>query len=282
MLRSRFRTGLCAALLVVGAGSVLAQGTAAQPAAPSKAAPAESLPDAKEIIARSVEATGGRAAFEKIKTTVTTGWFEVPAQAMKGALKVEQAADKMRVTIDLPGIGQMNMGTDGKTAWASDPMQGPRVLTGPEADAFNRQAARNTDLRLDEFYSSVKTVGVEDVDGKPAYKIELTPKSGKPEHRFYDKESGLLVRTDVTQSTPMGEVKSTTTVSEYRPFGDIKVATLSSTKVMGFEQRITADKVEHNVEIADDRFAPPADVKKLLEQPKDGAAPDPKAPESPK
>ena len=49
-----------------------------------------------------------------------------------------------------------------------------------------RSSARQTfykELRWKELYAKVECVGIEDVEGKPAYKVVLTPKSGKPSTR---------------------------------------------------------------------------------------------------
>src|SRR4029450_2982176 len=90
---------------------------AAQAKAPS-AAPKEkgevALPPAKEIIAKYVKALGGRDAILKYTSTHVKGNFDVPAQGIKGSLEVFAAKpDKLKVKIDLPGVGIALYGHDG-------------------------------------------------------------------------------------------------------------------------------------------------------------------------
>ena len=52
----------------------------------------KALPKADTILTQYVEATGGKAAYEKIKSRVATGTIEVPAANIKGKIEVSQAA----------------------------------------------------------------------------------------------------------------------------------------------------------------------------------------------
>ncbi|MDQ3995697.1 MAG: hypothetical protein M3303_01625, partial [Gemmatimonadota bacterium] len=92
-----------------------------------------SLPTGRAIIDRYVEAIGGRDAVLRHQSIRSVGTFEMPAAGVKGDLTVVQMApNKMAMTIDLPGVGQMVSGYDGTVGWSINPMQGPRVLEGKE------------------------------------------------------------------------------------------------------------------------------------------------------
>ena len=61
------------------------------------------------------------------------------------------------------------------------PLIGDRLLDGDEKDEFIKEAEIfNDEIRWKEVYDKAECTGIEDVDGKPAYKLVLTPKSGKP------------------------------------------------------------------------------------------------------
>ena len=46
---------------------------------------------------------------------------------------VQVAPNKMQMMTTIPGVGAIQVGFDGTTGWSVDPMQGPRVLAGKEA-----------------------------------------------------------------------------------------------------------------------------------------------------
>src|SRR6266853_5432252 len=156
----------------------------------------EALPKADTILDRLVEVTGGKAAYEKHRTEVMHGTFELPAQGIKGTMTVFHAApDKVRSIIDLEGIGKLESGSDGVVAWDNSALQGPRVKDGAEkADSF-RDATFNSALYWRKLYVKAETTGVETVDTHECYKVVLTPQEGKPVTEFYDKKSGLSIQT---------------------------------------------------------------------------------------
>ena len=66
---------------------------------------ADDLPKAETILDKSVEATGGKAAFEKTHNMVITGSMELAAAGIKGSMVITKAEpDKSLVEIDLAGI----------------------------------------------------------------------------------------------------------------------------------------------------------------------------------
>jgi hypothetical protein len=167
-MRPLFVPALCALFAAIG-----------QPAARAQSKP--DLPTAETVLNQYVEATGGKAAYEKLKTRVATGTIEIPAANVKGTFKLTQAPpNKMLLISDLGPLGELNNGTDGKDAWEVSTVQGERTLLGEEKEKILREAHFYKELLWKELYAKAECVGIEDVDGKPAYKIVLTPKSGKP------------------------------------------------------------------------------------------------------
>jgi hypothetical protein len=118
---------------------------------------------------------------------------------------------------------------------------------------------------------------MEDVDGKPAYVVELTPKSGgAPRVSYYDKESGRLLKFSATATTPMGEVRAESRVEDYRPEGGILVPHKVTLSAMGMEQVLTFDTFSAEP-VPAATYAMPAEVKALLQgaPPPDTVAPPP-------
>jgi hypothetical protein len=214
-----------------------------------------------------VEVTGGRAAYEKAKHRTLRGTFELKGMGMKGSLLLQQSApDKMRTQIDVPGVGTIVKGTDGVQAWEVSAVTGPRLLEGSEKTEALLEAAFDADLHPERTYSRMETVRMESLDGKPAYVVELTPRSGgAPRVSYYDKESGRLVKFTATASTAMGEVRAESRLEDYRGEGGVLVPHRVTLAAMGMEQVLTFDTISTEP-VAASVYAMPPEVK-ALQQP---------------
>jgi hypothetical protein len=174
--------------------------------------------------------------------------------------------------VELPGIGKMESGVVNGIAWEKSALQGPRVKSGQERDQALRMAAYNGAVRWRDLYSKVETVAVEEVEGRKCYKLVATPKSGgAPETNWYDVETGLMVKTMSIMSSPMGEVASESLISDYKDVGGVKLPHTVITKVAGQTMKMVLEKVETNVDIPAEKFAPPADIQALAEKQKPGS-----------
>ncbi len=229
---------------------------------------ADDLPKGDALMDKYVQVTGGKAAYAKVKSEITTGEMTLGAMGIKGKMtSYSQAPDKRVVEINIDGIGKVVEGTDGKIAWSYSAMQGPRIKEGDEKDEALRQAKQNAEAEWREQFTKAETTGTDTVEGKTCYKVEVTPKTGKPQTRCYDKDSGLLVKMTMTSKTPMGEITVDSFPSDYRKEGELTVPHKVMTKLAGQEMGMTIDKVEHNATIPADKFEPPAEVKALINKP---------------
>ena len=237
----------------------------------------EALPKAQVIIEKYIAATGGRAVAEKHHSEVMHGAFELPAQGVKGTITVYQMApDKNRVIIELGGIGKIESGSDGVIAWDNSAIQGPRIKDGSEkADAL-RDGTFNASLFWQKLYAKVETTGTEKVNDHDCYKVVFTPAEGSPTTEFFDKESGLLIKTASTRKTSMGEISSEVYSEDYRKDGDVFVPHKMINKIGPQEVQIIVQSIEFNVDMPKDRFDAPDEVQALLKksaQPAAKAAP---------
>jgi outer membrane lipoprotein-sorting protein len=221
------------------------------------------LPKAEEILDRYVKATGGKEAHEKVKSRVIKGTMSVAGQAGKLTM-YQKAPNLMLMEFELPGLGAIKSGTDGKTVWEMNPITGAKVLKGEKAEEMLRNADVAGDVNWKKHFKEVKTTGVEQVDGKPAYEVQMTSKAGGKQTRYFDKESGLLVRMKNRVDSPMGELEVVSDIEGYKKFGDLTYATKVRQSVLGQNIEMRVTDVEHNVDVPDDRFALPREVKDLL------------------
>ncbi len=145
-------------------------------------------------------------------------------------------------------------------------MQGARIKSGDEKAQSLREGLFNAPLQWRKAFAKAETTGVETIDGEECYKVVLTPPEGKPETTYYQKKSGLVVKTTGIASSQMGDIEFEAVVSEYKPFDGVLMPTKVIQKAAGQEFTMTVETVKTNPEITADRFEPPADVKALLDK----------------
>ncbi len=225
----------------------------------------DALPKAETILDHYIEVTGGKAAYEKRKSEITTGTVEFAAQGLKGTLTHYAAApDKSYSVIELDGIGKMEEGAINGIVWDKNPMLGPRIKSGEEKAQGLRGAMFNSHLNWRKAYTKAETVGVENVEGEDCYKVVLTPNEGKPETAYFSKKTGLEVKRTTTAVSPMGEMQVEAIASNYKDFDGILEPTKVVQKVAGQELVMTIQSIKVNPEIPADKFEPPAEIKALM------------------
>jgi hypothetical protein len=262
---------------VVSAGSALSA-QAPQAPAPSKPAPAAqgpkapasapastaSLPSARSIIDRHIEAVGGRKAILSHTSSHATGTMTVAGAGITGVLDVYSAKpDKSLVKINLGGIGDVFEAFDGIHAWSVSPMTGPMLTQGKELEEKKFDADFYSDLHEEGRYASMKTVEKTTFEGRPCYKVSLVKKDGGEDVDFYDVETGLKAGAVVTRESQMGPMSVTQVHSDYKKFGGLLMATTLKQTAMGIEQVLKITSIEFdNVEPS--TFEPPAQIKALI------------------
>jgi hypothetical protein len=228
----------------------------------------EGLPKAESILDHWVEATGGRAAWEKRRNVIEHGVIDFTGRGLKGTLTIYQAApDKNVEIIELEGIGQIESGSNGDVAWENSALQGPRIKQGIERTNALRDGSFNSQLYWQKLYAKVDTAGAETVNGHECYKIVLTPGEGQPTTEFFDKKSGLLVKTMATRTSQLGDISGEILYDDYRKDGEVLAPHRMINRFAQQEFQIQIQNVESNVDLPKDRFDLPAEVQALLTKP---------------
>jgi len=174
-------------------------------------------PTAERILDRYVEVTGGKAAYAKIRTEVNTGAIEYVGKGVKGPVAAYLAGDDSSyLVLEIPGAGKIEQGTTHGVAWERSALMGPRLKSGEEKAQALREAGVTPRADWKKHFVKAELAGEETVEGQACWRVVLTPREGKPETRFYDKETGRLVRVDQTVTSPMGEIQAQTYVEDYR------------------------------------------------------------------
>ncbi len=229
-------------------------------------------PSVDDIIKRYVDVTGGEAAYKKITSRVLTAKMTMSGPGMEfTVVSTQKAPGKMLTVTSSEATGESKQGTDGDIVWEISQGTGERVLTGSEREDMLRRASIMADVTPRAFFETIELTGVEEVGGKDAYVLKMTPKSGESVTNYYDKESGLLVRSKMTLTHPMGKLEMTVNMSDYREVDGIRIPFKNETTVKGLpiKMNMTVEKVEHNTVSDDSIFAVPQEIKDLLQEQKE-------------
>jgi hypothetical protein len=205
----------------------------------------DALPPAEQLTARYAEAIGGRAAVLAHRVTRSTGTFEMPAAGLKGELLiVTQAPNRTATRITIPGMGTIRSGYDGEVGWSVEPMAGPRLLSGGELDVMRDNANALAAVRDASLFRSMQTIERAVSGGQPCYRVRLVWRSGRESHDCYHEDSGLLIETTQEVESPVGTMRVTATMSDYREFGGVLFPTRTILSMMGAQQVLTVSAVE--------------------------------------
>jgi hypothetical protein len=223
------------------------------------------VPSGESLIERCIEQEGGAQAMERAQNAIMTGSVEVIGRNIAGPLEIYQQGEKSYTKIELPGIGKIEEGFDGVVAWESNLLQGTRLKEGDELEATRRATRMSMLGDWKEYYKSAVTKGEADVNGKPAWQVEMTPSKGRGLEEFYfDRESGLLVKMTQTMPTSFGDIPVEMILSDYRPVEGIQTPFLMNQSAMGQKMALRIEKVTYNAEMPAGIFDLPPAVKALV------------------
>lgn len=224
---------------------------ASKTAAASNAA---ALPSANQILDTYVKALGGREAWKKLTSRVSTGTIEVPAMSLSGTIEMrEKAPDQLIATINFNGA-KFRQGFDGTVAWADDPQNGLREETGAELSETKRDADFYHPMDLRQLYSKFTVTGIEKINDHDAYAVEAASEDGTIDKMYFDVTTGLLLRVVGQHHMPEGVSAFTEDLDDYREVDGIKLpfTVHQSNAESAFTIKFT--EVRHNVAIESSEF----------------------------
>lgn len=254
---------LLVALGALGAAAV-AQDAPPEKTEPAPTTPAADLPPAEKVLARFVEALGGEKALRSRKSFHATGTFGVPSQGLEGPLHVyAKAPNKALIVIEIGGIGEVRQGFDGKIAWAIEPMSGPQILDGAMAETIRIDADFFGPLNYAKNFKSITTVDKTEFAGAECYKLEMVDQLDQKRLAYFSVETGLQLGGEATMSTPMGEIDTVTTMSDYKEYGGLLSPMKTVTSMMGMEQVIMVESIEYDT-VDDGLFELPEEIKNRI------------------
>ena len=257
---TRFNRTVLAIAFTLSLSSLV--GAADKPAADESAA---ELPAARKLIDAHVAAVGGREAALASTDGSIKSTMEIVEAGMKGDILMFSRGEDRLLTIALPAMGETKMGRTGGVVWSIDAMTGPRVLEGKERQQLDEQFDPLYAMRDASLVDTATTTALADSEGRPCYRVEIKWKSGSDTADCYSTENGLLLSTESTASTPMGELKQVSHLSEYTSYGKSQAPKVTKVKVAGMTQIVRIEAYDESPQDAK-LFVLPAAIEALVKK----------------
>lgn len=220
-------------------------------------APAPALRSADAILADSVKATGGDGPWKSHHSMETTTVIDYAKMAITGTrIQTVTSRNKSLAITNIPNVGEVKEGTNGRVVWSEDPVNGLRLLTGAEAAQFKLESTWNLERNIKKLFTKI-TVKADTDGGRALECLELTPPIGQLLTTCYDAETHLQVSQKGTAATPQGDVPFSLRIRSWKESGGIKLPELAemTTGPIEFSARLTS--VTFDKPVDDKRFEVP-------------------------
>jgi len=216
--------------------------------------------DADELIAKTIEASGGLEKLQAVKSTKFTGKFL--AQGMEFPFTMTQKRPgMMRIDADIMGSTMVQC-FGGDKGWTINPMTGSTTaqpMSEMEEMSFRLQS--DMDGILVDYAKkgyTVEYIGEADVEGTPTYQLKIDTNTGIVLNMFIDTEFFLNIKTDSKMTLDENEFETQTYMSDFQEIEGMTMAfaieTRSGDVVMN---QIMMETVEFGVEVDDSLFEMP-------------------------
>lgn len=204
---------------------------------------------AGQLLDKYFEAIGGKSKITTINSIDQT--YSMDLQGMVITARVVQDKGKFFMSMSAPGMDLMKQVYDG-TKGVSEQMGAARMeMTGKELDALKEQSTLFPERNYVTAGYTMELKGIEDVNGKPAYKLAVTKPSGGKSVEYYDKMTFLKLKEIQTVDAQ----SSTYEYSDYKPVDGILIPhTLTISGPMPMPMIMKAQSVKLNATVDQSLF----------------------------
>ncbi len=205
----------------------------------------------ESIMNKYIKVLGGVEKIKNIKDKTVVMEGEIQGQKM--IIETIQKAPNKIATNITAGPMVIKSVFDGEKGTVS--MMGQeKPIEGAQLEQMKIQADMYAQLKWKNNIDKYKLLGTEKVNGKDTYKVSYAPTEKILTVMFYDVETGLLLKTVTSVSTPQGPQNTTVEIKEYMDVDGYKIPAKISNQngMMNFE--LTTTKAEINKGVDDSIF----------------------------
>lgn len=175
---------------------------------------------ASSVMASYIEAIGGKTAVESVQTMLFNAEVTIEGAPFKPTAVIKSMApNKSSMEMSIAGMGTiMKQKFDGTTGYAEQ--QG---MKQPMSEEDVAEQASQKGLFPEAHYTAdeIELMSLSDLDGTDVYKIKV--KGVSESFRYYDANSGLLLREEATEEAQGQSVTTITVHSDYRAVDGVMI-----------------------------------------------------------
>lgn len=207
--------------------------------------------DAMTVIDQYLVAIGGREALRGVRqlTQKATGKAEAMGQVMELSMNTWLVGtDRICQETRMGDMLLSKQVCDGNIAWVSG-MGGRKDITGKDLDNMKLEARLFAELYYNTPGYQITLGGMESLNGRNVYRLNVVNPAGKTQTDFYDVATGLKVRTLATVEAQGQTFESTMDYDDYRDVDGIKFPFLIKQSVAGQTMEVHVNQIDTKTRI---------------------------------
>lgn len=207
---------------------------------------------AETVVAKYLDAIGGTKKLQTIKSMKAT--YKANFQGNEVVMiTTKKEPMKNLVEIQMGGQTMQKIVSDGKNVGVFQ-MGQAAPLSDKDKESAMFGAALVEELAIGSIGAKLALQGIEDVDGKSTYVVEMTLPKGEKQLHYYDTETGLKVQTVTTGEGPQGPVTQAMKFYDYKDYNGIMMPGWFTLPFGPMTMKFEAQSVEVNPKVDDAVF----------------------------
>ena len=217
---------------------------------------------ADEIVSKYIKTIGGMDKLQALQSVRSSGKFTGGGGFEARVMKEKKRPGEIRQEFQIQGMVGVTA-YDGKTGWKIEPWNGKKDAE-PLGEEEMKSIVEDSDFDgpLVNYASKgnkVEYVGIDPVQGDDTYKLRVTLKNGDVQYYYMDTDYYVPIKIETKRFIRGEERESETFLGDYKEVAGVyfPYSMESGLKGSPFHQKISLDKIEVNVPVADSRFVEP-------------------------
>jgi photosynthetic reaction center cytochrome c subunit len=222
---------------------------------------APGAPTADQVFDRYFDALGGRERIGAVTSLVARGTSAgYGPEAGRRPTEIFVKAPGLRTIIIHTANGDSTAAFDGRAGWLAAPLRPVAVLplTGQELDGAKLDAELSLPSQIKQALGRWRVGVSATIDDHDVDVVQGTSPGGTTATLYFDKESGLLVRTVRYTNSPVGRIPTQTDYADYRDVAGVKIPFRWTMTWLDGRDTVELADVQLNVPIDAATFGRPA------------------------
>lgn len=218
---------------------------------------------ADDIVSKYVKTIGGMDKLQAVQSVRRSGKFTGGGGFEARVVEEKKRPDDIRQEFQIQGMIGVTA-WDGKNGWKIEPWNGKKdaeQLGEEEKKAIIEDSDFDGPLvNYAAKGNKVEYIGIDPVQGDDTYKLKVTLKNGSVQYYYMDTDYYVPIKVETKRIIRGEERESETFLGDYKEVNGVYFPYSMETGLKGspFKQKVSFEKIEVNIPLADSRFVEPA------------------------